>query len=128
MARLAHRQSDPEWHTGGQVLTMKFREKLFQPQVDCDRGGAERCTVGAVEPPFVAEDITERASGRHGGRVGAAAVRSSRAGGLGQPERIFCCHEQRAIAVSGTARKSESSANASRPCWSIALKTIKATS
>jgi hypothetical protein len=53
----------------------------------------------------VAEDVTERASGRRSGRVGAAAVRASRAGGLGQPERIFCCHEQRAKAVSGDRRE-----------------------
>ena len=33
--------------------------------------------------------------------MGSAAVRASRARGLGQQEGIFCCHEQRAIAVSG---------------------------
>ncbi len=103
------------------TLTMKFWEKLFQPHVDCDRGGAERRTVGAVEPPFVAEDVTERASGRRIGRVGAAAVRASRAGGLGQPERIFCCHEQRAKAVSGDRRAVF--------CERVtAMRTIKATS
>ena len=33
--------------------------------------------------------------------MGTAAVRASRARGLGQPEGRFCCHEQRAMAVSG---------------------------
>jgi hypothetical protein len=69
--------------------------------VDSDWGGAKRGTVGAVEQPFVTKDVTERASGRQGGWEGTGAVRASRARGLGQPEGRFCCHEQRAIAVSG---------------------------
>ncbi len=76
---------------------------MLKPQVDSDWGGAkpERGTVGAVEPPFVAKDVTKRSSGRRGGWVGTAAVRASRARGLGQPEGRFCCHKQRAMAVSG---------------------------
>jgi hypothetical protein len=57
--------------------------------------------------PFVAKDVTKRSCGRRGGWLGTAAVRASRARGLGQQEGRFCCHEQRAMAVSGDGRDSE---------------------
>ena len=42
----------------GNALTMKFWEQLLQPQVDSNWGGAKRGAVRAVEPPFVAKDVT----------------------------------------------------------------------
>ena len=94
--------------------------------MDSDWGGAERDTVGAVEPPFVAEDVTERASGRRGGWVGTAAVRSGRAVGLGQPEGSFCCHEQRAVTVSGDS--GEVLCECITAVLELVMRTIKATS